>query len=486
MKLAGFTVKRVMGIDSDRPVNLSGSEETAGGPTIDQAGELRSVRVESLRAIGVLGVLVAHTMGWAFYYGPEIGQGAFSRAVVLGIQASPFVLFVLSGCLLYGPFARRDLGNGDPINLRRYAINRALRILPLYYAVLLVLFVFQEHEWTLKKWALYATFSQSLVEGPNFQVNRVFWYLDIEVHFYVLLPLLAFVLARVSGGSRGRAAFLLGVLGSASFVFFLYAWHLDPAPNPYWQFSLLSTFFFIAAGMLLALLRISWEERRPEWLRGPLAWADLWITASAGVWALGIFGRYSLPSMKAMAIILLISALLVGACVLPLWPGPLVRVLEWRPLAVVGVASYSLYLWHDPILRALAKSSWVPSGFVGLLAVGLPLCLLVAFASYALIEAPLLRLRRRWARSTPHRSRTPAWSWSGPPAKVLRTTALTVAAVLGALVVGLLFAVLNPVPSQTDKVNTGGTVEGKILGPTVRSEKAEESESPLLGSEDDK
>ena len=485
MKPADFTVRRVMGIDSDRPVNSFSSEETAGVPTIDQAGELRSVRVESLRAIGVLGVLVAHALGWASYYGPEIGQGAFSRAVALGIQASPFVLFVLSGCLLYGPFARRDLGNGDPINLRRYAINRALRILPLYYAVLLVLFVFQEHGGTLKKWALYASFSQSLVAGPNFQVNRVFWYLDIEVHFYILLPLLAFLLARASGSSRGRAALLLGTLGFASFVFFLYAWHLDPTPNPYWQFSLLSTFFFLAAGMLLALIRLSWEEHRPEWLRGPLASADLWIAASAALCVLSIFGQYSLPSMSAMVNILLISVLLVGACVLPLRTGPLVRALEWRPLAVLGVAAYSLLLWHDPILKALAKSAWLSSGFPALLAVGLPLCCLVALASYALIEASFLSLRRRWAHSTPRRSKTQSRNRYWPPVRMPRTTALTAAAMVGALAAGLLFAALNPDPSgQTDKTKARGTAEGKILGPA--DGKAEASESPLPGREDDR
>ena len=170
---------------SDKPANSSGSGEAASGPAIDQAGELRSVRVESLRAIGVLGVLVAHTLGWASYYGSEISQGAVDRAVALGTQASPFLLFVLSGCLLYGPFARRDLGRGDPINLRRYAINRALRILPLYYAVLLVLFVFQERGGTLKKWAIYASFSQNFVASPNFQINRVMWYMVIELHFYL-------------------------------------------------------------------------------------------------------------------------------------------------------------------------------------------------------------------------------------------------------------------------------------------------------------
>ena len=140
---------------------------------------------------------------------------------------------------------------------------------------------FQEHAGTPKKWALYASFSQSLVAGPNFQVNRVFWYLDIEVHFYVLLPLLAFLLARASAGSRGRAALLLGMLGFASFVFFLYAWHLDPTPNPYWQFSLLSTFFFLVAGMLLALIgELGEPDRSGCMARGC---ADLWRADSAAV-----------------------------------------------------------------------------------------------------------------------------------------------------------------------------------------------------------
>lgn len=441
------------------------------GPVIDQAGELRSVRVESLRALGVLGVVVAHVMVWSYEYGSEISWGF--RAMDLVTQASPFLLFVLSGCLLYGPFARRDLGRGDPINLRRYVTNRALRILPVYYAVLLVLLVFQERGGTLEEWAIYASFSQNFVVFPSYQINRVMWYMAIEVHFYVLLPLLAFLLARA--GSRGRAALLLVLLGLASFIFFVFAWHVDPTPDPFWRFSLPATFFFLAGGMLLALLRLSWEERRPGWLRGPLASTDLWIAASAGVLALMVFGRYSLPSVNAMVSILLISVLLAGACVLPLRPGPLVRVLEWPPLAVVGVASYSLYLWHEPILKALARGPWAPLGFAGLLAVGLPLSCLVAFASYTLIEAPFLRLRRRWARSTPRRSKIPARNHKAP-----RATALLAAAVLGVLVAGLALTA-NGSETPADRAKAGSVVTGKVLGPADGSEKAEASESPLLG-----
>jgi peptidoglycan/LPS O-acetylase OafA/YrhL len=68
----------------------------------------------------------------------------------------------------------------------------------------------------------------------------------------------------------------------------------------------------------------------------------------------------------------------------------LARALDWRPLALVGVASYSLYLWHLPIVEALTP---------GAVLVSVPLSLLAALVSYRLVEAPFLRLRRRWSSS---------------------------------------------------------------------------------------
>jgi peptidoglycan/LPS O-acetylase OafA/YrhL len=65
-----------------------------------------------------------------------------------------------------------------------------------------------------------------------------------------------------------------------------------------------------------------------------------------------------------------------------------VRALEWRPLALVGVASYSLYLWHVPILDALGGPHAKQ-------------LLAVAIASYRLVEAPFLRLRQCWEGSGP-------------------------------------------------------------------------------------
>jgi peptidoglycan/LPS O-acetylase OafA/YrhL len=88
---------------------------------------------------------------------------------------------------------------------------------------------------------------------------------------------------------------------------------------------------------------------------------------------------------------------MVAACVLPLRPGRLVRALEWKPLAAVGVVSYSLYMWHFPLVVHLTSAGHMLRSFVLLV----PLSLAVACVSYFAIEAPFLRLRRRWAPSAP-------------------------------------------------------------------------------------
>jgi peptidoglycan/LPS O-acetylase OafA/YrhL len=66
---------------------------------------------------------------------------------------------------------------------------------------------------------------------------------------------------------------------------------------------------------------------------------------------------------------------------------------------VIGVASYSLYLWHVPLIRALIDGG-ASTGFVALTAIAVPICVVIAIASYAAIESPFLRLRRQWARSS--------------------------------------------------------------------------------------
>lgn len=104
---------------------------------VHQAGEVRSARVESLRAVAAVAVLVAHVFGVAHAYGATVYRGYWHR-LLLGGGFGVYLFFTLSGYLLYLPFARRDFGAGTEVRLGRYLRNRALRIFPLYYLVLVV------------------------------------------------------------------------------------------------------------------------------------------------------------------------------------------------------------------------------------------------------------------------------------------------------------------------------------------------------------
>lgn len=150
--------------------------------------------------------------------------------------------------------------------------------------------------------------------------------------------------------------------------------------------------------------------------------------------------RYPLPSTGAVICIVLVGVLLVGVCVLPLRPGLFTRVLEWRPLALVGIASYSLYLWHDPILEALSATLPAESGVAGLLGVGLPLCCLIALVSYGLVERPFLRLRGGWAvpAAAPHGRTGPGRM---PANRLPHSAVLTTACLAGLLALALTLTV---------------------------------------------
>ncbi len=381
----------------DRPTSAGGEPPADRGEAINQAGEERSARVESLRALAALAVVWGHVVAASLALNPALPSasdlGTIER-VAYGGGYGVFFFFALTGYLLSWPFAKRYFGGGDSIELGRYAINRALRILPLYYAVVVVVLLFQEHNPGLGVWARFLTFTETLSPGTAGRIVGPAWSLVVELCFYLLLPLLAYAIARLARGSRGRAAAMLIGLALASLAIRVVTiYNADPV-DPLWRLNLPATFLFFVPGMLLALVRVSWEERRPAWVRGPPSRGDLWILATVPLWALVVLGSYSLDFLVGVA-----AFGIVGACVLPMRAGPVTNALQWRPLAFVGVASYSLYLWHVPVIKALIDGG-VSTGFVALTAIAVPICILIAIGSYAAIESPFLRLRRQWARSS--------------------------------------------------------------------------------------
>jgi peptidoglycan/LPS O-acetylase OafA/YrhL len=361
-----------------------------GAATIDQAGEQRSAQIESLRALAALSVLVCHVTLFYIVLGTTnraFAHLSFVDRLLYGGGFGVCLFFALTGYLIFRPFVKRLYAGTAPISVSAYGLNRVLRILPLYVVCLAVVLAVKGEP--LSTWVRFFTFTQNLSSETAGQVNGPAWSLAVELQFYVLLPLFALSLGRFARSIRAAAA-IIAALGVASLVA---RWHLDYAPDatdPTWHYRLATNFIFFVPGMLLALFEVGLRGRPPR-LRGVLANSDAWLVAGVALWLVVVFGGYDLDFLICLA-----SFLVIAPCVLALRQGPLLATLRFRPLALLGVASYSLYLWHVPLLEFVTSAGASPE-LGPLAALAIPLALLVAFISYRLIEEPFLRLRRRWA-----------------------------------------------------------------------------------------
>lgn len=376
------------------------------GGAIEQAGERRSTRLESLRALGWLAVLLTHVLVLALAH-QGLGESYKNRLILGGGVLALYLFLAMSGFLLYLPFARHQLRAGRKIDVGRYARNRMLRILPLYYAMVAVLLVAQPLDADRGDWWRWATFTQNFSADTIHRLNAPLWSVAVEVQFYIALPFMAWAIAKLGGRSFRRTIAILAGLAFLSWAVRSREVVHAAAPNllgPLGKYALPSFLYAFIGGMLLAVLRLAWERRPPRWLAWPVVGASsAWI--AAGI-ALQLVISYDLALQEPF--VAFVAALIIGGCVLPLRGGWMVNALEWRPLGLLGVASFSLYLWHWPILQALSGVHFgaapgeavnivgETTDFKGLLAVGLPLCIAAGMVSYWLIERPFLRRRRGW------------------------------------------------------------------------------------------
>ena len=363
---------------------------TGHGERILQAGEVRLARLESLRALAALAVLTGHVWGGVHGYSTDATFGTFWRRLLLNGGDGVFVFFALSGYLLFWPFVR---AGRTPVDLRRYARNRALRILPLYLVAAVVLMLLGGHAGDGTLWWRHLLFVQAMWSDSLSAIDGPLWSVAVEIQFYVLLPLIALVLMGLWRRSRavGAAVLLLaGIVGA------ILRWKLDVHsgnPGNPWAYQFPTTFQFFVAGMALALVRQAMLDRGGAPPRGPVGSAGAWAALSVVPWLLATW-RLDQDFWLAPA-----SFLLVGALVLPLRRGRWATALDWRPLAALGVASYSLYVWHLPLGNWLNWGGSTLTPFVVALVVLAGLAVLVALVSYRAIEAPALALRRQWAAS---------------------------------------------------------------------------------------
>ncbi len=406
---------------------------------------------DSLRAVAALGVFVSHLGYSVLTAGLNQGStvslngrfGDLGGALLNSAALALFIFFALSGYLIAAPFIRAIVSARPSPRVRDYLLNRTLRIVPAYWAILTVLvLVIGTGAGPLSRVALPGDESSSLSQvaslygfaqfttGSPAQVNLVpqAWTLDVEAVFYLAVPLLCVPLALLARRLRPRQR--VGAVGcmilagcGASLVLTTQHNIFQGQPGLFGPVSPAWYMWAFAPGLALALAEAAGV---PELVRRS-ARARRWIprlllvlAAAAFAWYAIAFGDEPPGSARSVGALLSILGVALGAVGAPLvreWAGSgAYRPLVSRPLTWVGKRSYSLYLVHAAVVFQLGTVALdlTDSAYLAvltLLVMALPLCLLLSHLSYELVERPFLRLRTKpyGLQAGPGSSQRPGW-----------------------------------------------------------------------------
>lgn len=392
----------VVGADDRRP-NRPDLYARLSVPGAAATHHQRWASVDALRAIAALMVLASH----APWLGPSQHVGLAKEVPRLGVGV--WIFFAASGYLIAGPFLRALVDGKPSPPVTRYALRRAVRILPAYWVALAAILLLATGSALVHWWQLpvHALLMQGLVPGELKNLYLVAWSLGVEAIFYVLVPLAALAARRLAGGGPVPLDRLVaGVFGlwcvaiifsiSLSIGFPLQAGR--PLPRGVQVLDLVGALANFCPGMLVFLTLTASEDEGSRWQRRCAAVASrpLPTLVVAGLLLVAAtelpFETSHLAAAAQGPLFGVASGLVLATFVHGGWTRPVARV-----LAPVGLVSYGVYLWHWVILSALLHHGVIIRAGGGSVATVVRVAVLVALTlpvatlSWLLVERPLLR-----------------------------------------------------------------------------------------------
>ncbi len=342
--------------------------------------------LDGVRAVACLSVISYHVHYFlAHDYDLSAVLGKFATAIAMAGWSGVTLFFVLSGFLLFQPFAKALLFEKPRPSMRTFYMRRALRILPGYYVALLLLIVLKQPAYLQpahwKETLLFLTFFMDSTSATYQQINGPFWTLAVEWQFYLLLPLFALGFAWVvkrGTSSQRRWWLLVGCLLAmiawgvgTRFIGQYYTLHPGETflvPRSFLNIILMLVYGTsgkyledFAVGMLISTCYVLARDAVDgQTIRLYLTRYSPWLWRAGILWLCLMMTWYLFPSLSILYplfgsgnwMVELGYALGFGLCVTALLFGPagLKGWFEWKPLCWIGTISYSLYIWHLPIL----------------------------------------------------------------------------------------------------------------------------------------
>lgn len=384
----------------------------------------RLAGMDGLRGIGAFVIVIAHV--WL-----NLGTAAPLGRFPALLQHAPLFLvmfFVLSAFLLHRPFVVAGFA-GRPARVRCYAEHRVRRIFPAYLVVLLVsglvLGVVTVAPFTVEAgmpptlpetgwlWtrpalgAVNASLVQTLLPGTMMTGVGPAWTLTVELCFYLLLPVLAGLAFAVGSRRLGLPATVTAWTGPVLLVATglvakwlhvhvllagmtpVEAFFADWGPTWHAVFarSMLVQADLLGIGMGCAVLFVRWRgiARTPVRLAviAALLVGGLAVTATLPTWRDSGWGLFW------AGVVLLVATRPPGPGL-----GRVAGLLAWRPVHWAGEVSYSVYLWHLPVILLLARTGvaapQTTTGFVANCAMVLAATYLLAHLTWRWVERPVL------------------------------------------------------------------------------------------------
>ena len=381
------------------------------------SGDFYFPELDGLRALAICFVIIYHA--WWVAGTPQVvvpvGSAAINLTPVFGAGfIGVYLFFVLSGFLLSFPFFNAYFQQRPFPSVRRFYWRRLLRIVPAFYVAILLQVALGTPHWFQGGPDAWRTIPAHLTFLFNFSIqaqsaiNGVFWTLGIEMQFYLVLPLIMYLIFKRKAKLVAIALVVIG-FGWRYIVFrnfptsqnevIFYGEH---------QFPYHLLLFGVGIAACALYLRIHNRPRRAEqparrWMRAGVglsligvsvvAWAS-YRMVSVAFWS-GGFDYYLLPIVIAIGF----GCLLLGAVYMP---AALRRIWSNSPTRFIGIVSYGMYLWHFPILFWISTWPWIAplaplQQLQSLLVIGLTTAAIVGLVSLVLVERPFIRLGlRKW------------------------------------------------------------------------------------------